>query len=145
MEKKNNNKKVDTDVEKPKTFIMKFEFKDGVVFPIEVELIKDCFKGIDCFDPKEFKVEDGKLVVEGDFDWDMHFENISTNEEEPIKWWDLLRYKIHKIFSFTGTVEYGSEHPFGTQKWDKICRFRFLDMKLKFPYWLEYWGELVSQ
>ena len=92
MEKKNNNKKVDTDVEKPKTFIMKFEFKDGVVFPIEVELIKDCFKGIDCFDPKEFKVEDGKLVVEGDFDWDMHFENISTNEEEPIKWWDLLRY-----------------------------------------------------
>ena len=139
--KKSNNKKVDTDVEQPKKFIMKFEFKDGIVFPREVELIKDCFKGNECFDPKEFRIEGDKLIVEGGFDSDKDFEHIFTNEGETIKWTTLLRYKVSEIFDYSGAVEEGGWDKEG----DKICTFRFLDMKLKFYYWLKYLGELVSE
>jgi len=142
MKKKKNNRKVDTDVEKPKRFIMKFEFTDGVVFPKEMELIKECFKGVECFDPKEFKIEEGKLIVEGNLDWNKYSENLSENEEDTVTWFDILRYRVYQIFD-SNSIEYGD---FWTiKKWDGIRRLGFLNMKLKFHYWLKYLGELVSE
>lgn len=124
-------------------FIMKFDFKDGIVFPVEVELIKECFKGNECFDPKEFTIVGNEVVIKGDFDWDKYLENLSEDEKENVRWFDVLAYNIHQIFDYSGRITgdvkgYSLDakgHCLSPEE-EAAHRFRFCDLKIKFHYWL---------